>query len=250
MPKNKIPFRIPLLFLLVVAAAGCTTPRSSNRDTLTNAVIAVHKAAVPAARKMVSDAKAAVAAPAGQLIAAPSLADAREQVQAMETAVARYESIISAEDWQQRLVPLLRDALRAYQHLIQLGFGLPPVPPVVLDLLQPCGDAAAAAVPFPKEASMPQYQKKPIVITATQFFPDMKTYPEGVLFDMQRHPDGEEKPTNFRIETLEGVHKVSPGDVVITGVKGERYPCKPDIFAATYSPIDPADEIWVPGGDS
>jgi hypothetical protein len=38
------------------------------------------------------------------------------------------------------------------------------------------------------------------------------------------------------IDTLEGGHIVCPGDYVITGVKGERYPCKPDIFAATYEP--------------
>jgi hypothetical protein len=39
------------------------------------------------------------------------------------------------------------------------------------------------------------------------------------------------------IKTLEGHHEVSPGDWIITGVKGERYPCKPDIFAATYDPV-------------
>ena len=36
------------------------------------------------------------------------------------------------------------------------------------------------------------------------------------------------------IDTLEGGHIVCPGDWIITGVKGENYPCKPDIFAATY----------------
>lgn len=40
------------------------------------------------------------------------------------------------------------------------------------------------------------------------------------------------------IDTLEGGHTVCPGDWIITGVKGERYPCKPDIFAATYDPAD------------
>ena len=39
------------------------------------------------------------------------------------------------------------------------------------------------------------------------------------------------------IDTLEGGHIVCPGDWVITGVKGERYPCKPDIFEATYEPV-------------
>jgi hypothetical protein len=40
------------------------------------------------------------------------------------------------------------------------------------------------------------------------------------------------------IKTLEGDHKVSPGDWIITGVKGEKYPCKPDIFEQTYERAD------------
>ena len=44
--------------------------------------------------------------------------------------------------------------------------------------------------------------------------------------------------THGWIDTLEGGHIVCPGDFVITGVKGEHYPCKPDIFAATYEPVD------------
>lgn len=39
------------------------------------------------------------------------------------------------------------------------------------------------------------------------------------------------------IDTLEGGHIVCPGDWIITGVKGERYPCKPDIFDATYEAV-------------
>lgn len=39
------------------------------------------------------------------------------------------------------------------------------------------------------------------------------------------------------IDTLEGGHRVCPGDWIITGVKGERYPCKPDIFEATYEVV-------------
>lgn len=40
-----------------------------------------------------------------------------------------------------------------------------------------------------------------------------------------------------KIETLEGVMLAQPGDWIITGVKGERYPCKPDIFKATYEEV-------------
>ncbi len=40
------------------------------------------------------------------------------------------------------------------------------------------------------------------------------------------------------IETLEGTHKANVGDWIITGVNGEQYPCKPDIFAKTYERVD------------
>ena len=40
------------------------------------------------------------------------------------------------------------------------------------------------------------------------------------------------------IDTLEGGHIVCPGDYIITGLKGENYPCKPDIFNMKYEPID------------
>lgn len=40
------------------------------------------------------------------------------------------------------------------------------------------------------------------------------------------------------INTLEGGHVVTKGDYIITGVQGERYPCKPDIFEQTYEPVD------------
>jgi len=40
------------------------------------------------------------------------------------------------------------------------------------------------------------------------------------------------------IDTLEGGHTVCPGDYIITGVQGERYPCKPDIFEATYEYVE------------
>ena len=39
------------------------------------------------------------------------------------------------------------------------------------------------------------------------------------------------------IETLVGVMHASPGDWIITGVNGEKYPCKPDIFEKTYEPV-------------
>ena len=39
------------------------------------------------------------------------------------------------------------------------------------------------------------------------------------------------------IKTLEGIHYALPGDYIIRGIKGEVYPCKPDVFKQTYEPI-------------
>lgn len=56
---------------------------------------------------------------------------------------------------------------------------------------------------------------------------------------MDRNADDAQQ---LSISTLEGAHWVSLGDWVIKGVKGEFYPCKPDIFAATYEPVNEAIE--------
>ena len=41
------------------------------------------------------------------------------------------------------------------------------------------------------------------------------------------------------IQTLEGTMKASVGDWIITGIRGEQYPCKPDVFERTYQPVPP-----------
>lgn len=40
------------------------------------------------------------------------------------------------------------------------------------------------------------------------------------------------------IPTLEGLLRAAPGDWIITGLRGEQYPCKPDIFEKTYEPVE------------
>lgn len=76
------------------------------------------------------------------------------------------------------------------------------------------------------------FRKKPVVIQASQWFKH-GDHPAVVLkSDPNRYSD-EGVPW---CPTLEGGHVVTPGDWIITGVKGEHYPCKPDIFAATYEP--------------
>jgi hypothetical protein len=78
-----------------------------------------------------------------------------------------------------------------------------------------------------------KYRKKPVVIEATQWFkhgdhPAVETFRE----------DDPERSNLGWVVTLEGGHIVSPGDWIITGVKGEHYPCKPDIFEMTYERIE------------
>lgn len=64
------------------------------------------------------------------------------------------------------------------------------------------------------ENSIKKFKKKPIIVEAYQ------TNEEVI------------------IQTLEGNMKADPGDWIITGVHGEKYPCKPDIFEKTYEPVD------------
>ena len=90
---------------------------------------------------------------------------------------------------------------------------------------------------------MANYRKKPIVVEARQFFRDVTPWPDGVI---QCEPDPH-KRKDFRIDTLEGPHKVSNGDWIITGVKGEKYPCKPDIFEATYERVEGSADRMVEG---
>lgn len=75
-----------------------------------------------------------------------------------------------------------------------------------------------------------QFRKRPIVVRAEQFHANVKPWPDGVV----AHSAGETP----HVRTLEGWMHVSEGDWIITGVKGEKYPCKPDIFAATYESVE------------
>ena len=104
-----------------------------------------------------------------------------------------------------------------------------------------------------------KYRKKPIVIDAHQWHTNgdhpgddarqLSNYQlrEGKIVRYFRRPDVDgfracnECRRMFKdhgwIDTLEGGHRVCPGDFIIRGVKGELYPCKPDIFAETYEAV-------------
>lgn len=92
---------------------------------------------------------------------------------------------------------------------------------------------------------MPMFRKRPVVIEAEQYQPGKHI--DGVI--MKQPVIGGKGhgaivcPPQPYIETIEGDMAVSPGDWVITGVKGERYPCKPDIFEATYEQVGDEESV-------
>lgn len=81
-----------------------------------------------------------------------------------------------------------------------------------------------------------KFRKKPVVIEAMQFDGD-----NGHLILSWMHGPGLHSPISgereLKILTLEGEMTAAVGDWIICGVKGEFYPCKPDIFEATYEPV-------------
>jgi len=79
-----------------------------------------------------------------------------------------------------------------------------------------------------------KYRKKPVVIDAEQWTGSNLNSDESMFQDpgVIIKEDGSE----FMVGTPEGVMTGKKGDWLIRGVKGELYPCKPDIFAATYDP--------------
>ena len=83
-----------------------------------------------------------------------------------------------------------------------------------------------------------KFRKKPIVIEAVRYnrhsLPFPKDFNEVVC--LSDHKSGEGLPAH--IHTLEGVMTVKEDDWIIKGVNGEFYPCKPDIFAKTYEPVE------------
>lgn len=109
-----------------------------------------------------------------------------------------------------------------------------------------------------------KYRKKPVIIEAevfswgiedgvrryNEFIPrDGKSYPENMQSKVYEgylgRYDSELEERGFErgewipyIDTLEGMMNISEGDYIITGIKNERYPCKHDIFLATYDSVE------------
>ncbi len=85
-----------------------------------------------------------------------------------------------------------------------------------------------------------KFRKKPVVIEAFEVPPNdsmTRRLPPPWLMEALIGGNVKAVPAGgLSIETLEGTMTANVGDWVIRGVKGELYPCKPDIFAATYEP--------------
>lgn len=86
---------------------------------------------------------------------------------------------------------------------------------------------------------MAQYRKKPVVIEAVQYDGNFRCLDEFSInevkhFIVSKDADGKQC---IKIPTLEGEMTASVGDYIIRGVQGEFYPCKPDIFEATYEKV-------------
>ena len=92
-----------------------------------------------------------------------------------------------------------------------------------------------------------RYRKKPVIIEAItfeEFIEYGKTHGKNIIngmpwsFEYKGWPVTHENDECYMIPTLEGQYKFTPNDMLITGVKGEIYPCKKDIFEATYEPVE------------
>jgi hypothetical protein len=91
---------------------------------------------------------------------------------------------------------------------------------------------------------MPKFRKKPVVIEAIQlkdspyvfhdYLISIGVDPFSVIDSFGNDDDG----IYCNIKTLEGVMRASDNDYIIRGIKGEYYPCKPDIFELTYESVE------------
>lgn len=97
---------------------------------------------------------------------------------------------------------------------------------------------------------MAKFRKKPVVIEAVRYnginaaeideFAGRKL--ERDIIDTAYQAGTAPPIMRLVIPTLEGNMTASPGDWIIRGVQGEYYPCKPDIFALTYEPVEPVSK--------
>lgn len=86
-----------------------------------------------------------------------------------------------------------------------------------------------------------KFRKKPVVIEAVQWKNSDESRREIADF-CGTHAEWRFNLGDVHVHTLEGVMTARPDDWIIRGVKGEFYPVKPDIFSATYEPVEEASD--------
>lgn len=85
---------------------------------------------------------------------------------------------------------------------------------------------------------MAKYQKKPVVVEAFKWTGDREQSEDPVwIVRAIEKGDVYFEDGHLMIKTLEGVHRANVGDYIVKGVRGELYPCKPDIFEETYEKV-------------
>ena len=91
---------------------------------------------------------------------------------------------------------------------------------------------------------MSKYRKKPVVVEAMQFTGSstsvnlVESWMSSGVEPSPSFMSTQDLGRVINIETLEGIMEATMGDWIIKGVNGEFYPCKPDIFAATYERVE------------
>lgn len=110
-------------------------------------------------------------------------------------------------------------------------------------MLDECDEPKAAVENVSYGEKSFRYRKRPVEVEAFQYDGDMifsngtPYVPEWAIQALDAGTMYYTGPGELYIRTLEGEMHVSLGDFIIRGVKGEFYPCKPDVFAQTYEPV-------------
>lgn len=90
---------------------------------------------------------------------------------------------------------------------------------------------------------MTRYRKRPVEVEAFQVI-EGDTVPDWLLGNIERGFAWFQNGGGFGVRTKEGVLRAEIGDWIIQGVKGEIYPCKPDIFEMTYDKVDERNGLY------
>ena len=81
-----------------------------------------------------------------------------------------------------------------------------------------------------------RFRKKPVEVEAIRYVPGETCQAVADFMDVDHVEDDCYDDADWGIDTLEGTMWARPGDWIVRGIQGEFYPCKPDIFEATYEP--------------